>query len=61
MDSLIAIFLLVEQLGAQIMEDLHSQRQTISRSRQRVSGSSVLRNVLPVFFFIENIPLYESF
>lgn len=61
MDSLIAIFLLVEQLGAQIMEDLHSQRQTISRSRQRVSGSSVLRKVLPVFFFIENIPLYESF
>lgn len=58
MDSLIAIFLLVEQLGAQIMEDLHSQRQTISRSRQRVSGSSVLRNVLPVFFFIKNIHVH---
>ena len=26
-----------EQIGAQIMEDLHSQRQTIERSRDRVS------------------------
>lgn len=30
------ITLETEQLGAQIMEDLHSQRQTISRSRQRM-------------------------
>ena len=29
-------FFFSEQIGAQIMEDLHKQRQTIGRSRNRV-------------------------
>lgn len=43
------------------MEDLHSQRQTISRSRQRVRGSSYHRNVLPGFFFFFYKECIESF
>lgn len=52
--ALVYIWILLEQIGAQIMDDLSRDRETIIRAREKVS-----KYLLGVFVFLF-FPFYKS-